>query len=237
MGYDLRRTRFKESFHQLGFGGDLQSSRWVGRFNGYLPVGDRRRQVAQNQVATTANQTTNVRFTEERLLYDLLRQKTLTTTRQFQTAVAGWDLEAGYSLWAWETGRIYSYWGVYGLNIPRKGRYLGMRGRLLGEFNDRWTAGITVSTDGHFGTQLTVKLGAVLGGQSAKTDPSPTVLARLGRGVERQEAIDRPGSSARSDDNGDARSPHGSNRPQSGNGGVLALSPCDGGSRGGRWDI
>jgi hypothetical protein len=63
VGYDLRRTRFKESFHQLGFGGDLQSSRWVGRFNGYLPVGDRRRQVAQNQVATTANQTTNFRFT------------------------------------------------------------------------------------------------------------------------------------------------------------------------------
>ncbi|MEA5418108.1 right-handed parallel beta-helix repeat-containing protein [Spirulina sp. CCNP1310] len=189
VGYDLRRTRFKQSFHQLGFGGDLQGSRWVGRFNGYLPVGDRRRQVAQNQGAIIQNQGTNFRFTGERLLYDLLRQKTLTTTRQFQTAVAGWDLEAGYPLWAWETGRIYSYWGVYGLNIPRNGRYLGMRGRLLGEFNHRWTAGITVSTDGHFGTQLTVKLGAILGGQSTKADPSPTVLARLGRGVERQEAI------------------------------------------------
>ncbi|TVQ51347.1 MAG: hypothetical protein EA366_15595, partial [Spirulina sp. DLM2.Bin59] len=190
VGYDLRRTRFKQTFHQLGFGADLQSSQWVARFNGYLPVGDRRRQVAEDQVTTTENQATNLRFQGERLLYDLLRQKTLTTTRQFETSAAGWDLEAGHILLDGETGRLSGYLGTYLLNIPRKGRYLGVRGRLVKELGDRFTSSLALSSDGNFGTNLSLSVGVLLGGRSpSEAAPASSVVARLGRGVERQEAI------------------------------------------------
>lgn len=49
LGYDVRQTEWNETFWQLGLGFDLQASRWELRLNGYLPLGEQRRELRDQQ--------------------------------------------------------------------------------------------------------------------------------------------------------------------------------------------
>ena len=185
LGYDLRHTEFNETFHQLGLGAEVMGQRWEARLNGYLPVGDTRRQVA---FADSGTLLSNLRFSGNNLLFDRFRKQ----TRTFEAAASGFDLEGGYRVFDWESGSLYAYLGTYYLNAPGEGGYLGARSRLLAELNDVFSVGVGVSTDGNFGTNFTLQFGATFGGRPARKQdetPAESVVARLGQPVRRQETI------------------------------------------------
>ncbi|NJL03286.1 MAG: hypothetical protein HC910_22965, partial [Spirulinaceae cyanobacterium SM2_1_0] len=189
LGYDLRNTEFSETFHQIGLGAEVMGQRWEARLNGYLPIGDTRRQVA---FADSGTLISNLQFRGNNLFFDRFRQQTQT----FEAAAAGLDLEGGYQLADWESGSLYGYLGTYYLNVPSEGGYLGVRGRLLAELSEVLSAGVAVSTDGNFGTNFTLQLAATFGGRPVRQQgetPAESVVARLGQPVQRREmiAIDR----------------------------------------------
>ncbi len=108
LGYDLRHTEFNETFHQIGLGAEVMGDRWEARLNGYLPVGDTRRQVASSSF-DSGTIVSNLRFSGNNLLFDRFRQQT--TTRLFEAAAGGFDLEGGYRLLDWESGSLYALFG------------------------------------------------------------------------------------------------------------------------------
>ena len=78
------------------------------------------------------------------------------------------------------------------MNTPGAGSYLGVRSRWLAELNEVLRAGVTVSSDGNFGRNVSVQLGATFGGRPTRTrseTPAASVQARLGQPVQRQETI------------------------------------------------
>ncbi|NEQ55086.1 MAG: hypothetical protein F6K11_34010 [Leptolyngbya sp. SIO3F4] len=197
VGYDLRHTEFDETFHQLGMGVDLQAADWEVRLNGYLPIGDTRREVSSaSSFLDTGTVRSNLRFSGNNLVFDEFRQQSQTTRRQFEAAAGGFDLEGGYRLFDWSDGSLYGHLGGYYLDIPKNGSYLGVRGRLSAEVSDRINAGISISSDGNYGTNVALQIALLLNGQSNRKQNETleeSVLARLGQPVRRQEtlAIDR----------------------------------------------
>lgn len=197
VGYDLRHTEFDETFHQLGMGVDLQAADWEVRLNGYLPIGDTRREVSSaSSFSDTGTVRSNLRFSGNNLVFDEFRQQNQTTRRQFEAAAGGFDLEGSYRLFDWSDGSLYGHLGGYYLDIPKDGSYFGVRGRLSAEISDHINAGVSISSDGNYGTNVALQVALLLNGQSTRTQdetPAESVLARLGQPVHRQEtlAIDR----------------------------------------------
>ncbi|MGK7925950.1 MAG: beta strand repeat-containing protein [Spirulina sp.] len=192
IGWDARRTEFDETFHQLGFGLDLQGEKWEISANGYFPIGLTRREVA-NDFYDSGTVISNLRFSGNNLLFSRFRQQT--TSRLFEAAMTGFDLEGGYQLLSWETGNLYAYAGAYFLDAPGGSSFVGVRGRLQAEIDD-FQAGVSLQSDGNFGTNVAFNVGMTFGGNSTRKKeetPEESVISRLGSGARRQEtiAIDR----------------------------------------------
>lgn len=173
LGWDVQRTEFRNTFLQLGLGAEVLAENWEGRFNAYLPVGDARQEAVDLRAA---------KFQGYRLLIN----------RTAEVQMAGFDLEGGYRLLDWDDGHLYGYLSPYLLSANGAGTFLGMRGRLFSEFGDRYSAGLAVSSDGNFGTNVIAQVGVLLGrgrDRTAAESPTESVRTRLAQPVHRQDAI------------------------------------------------
>ncbi|NEO84421.1 MAG: hypothetical protein F6J87_09230 [Spirulina sp. SIO3F2] len=173
VGVDQHRTEFRNTFWQLGLGAEVLAKDWEARFNAYLPLGDARQEIVPLRRGEFSG-------------YQLL------ITRTAEVAMTGFDLEAGYKFLDWDGGQLYGYLNPYFLSAQGAGSFVGVRGRLLAEFGDRYQAGLAISSDGNFGTNISFQIAALLGGRSPR-NPDESTLTRLGQPVRRQNtiAIDR----------------------------------------------
>jgi hypothetical protein len=175
-GADARRTEFDENFYQLGFGLDVQGEKWEISANGYIPVGSTQRKIL--------------------ILNSFFQGNSLLFNQLYEASMTGFDLEGGYRLWDWEGGNLYAHAGLYYLNAPNEGGYLGVRGRLTAKLNETFSLGVGLSSDDNFGTNFTFNISALFGRQGQKQSNEKvqrSILSRLGQTVRRQEtiAIDR----------------------------------------------
>ncbi|NER80079.1 MAG: right-handed parallel beta-helix repeat-containing protein [Leptolyngbya sp. SIO1D8] len=188
LGWDIRQSEFEETFNQLGIGVDFQGETWVVRANGYLPLGDTRREVA-NSFSDSGTTISDIRFSGNELRFSQFRQQT--TSRLYEAAIAGFDLEGGYQLLSWEAGSLSAYGGLYFLDVPGGSSFVGGQGRLQVEV-DNFEAGVALQSDGNFGTNVVFNVGISLGGNGPRRRQETleeSVIARLGSGVQRRETI------------------------------------------------
>ncbi|MBT9314012.1 beta strand repeat-containing protein [Leptothoe spongobia] len=188
VGWDVNQTSSDETFHQMGLGADLQGNKWIVSTNAYLPVGSTRREVASS-VADNGTTFSDFRFSGNNLLYSSLNQQT--TTRLYEAAMTGVDLEAGYELLSWDQGNLYGYGGVYFLDASGTSSVVGGRGRLQVAV-DNFQGGLSVQSDDNFGTTVAVNLGVTFGGNSHRKrgeTSAGSLVARLGNEVQRRHVI------------------------------------------------
>jgi hypothetical protein len=217
VGVDVRDTG-RTTFSQLGAGVEAVLPGVEFRVNGYLPVGDRRREVASQSFTDTASTSststslsggtgttapTNIRFQGNNLLFDLPAASTLTstTTTRNQTtrftraldevSLAGFDAEAGVKLAQLSPGSdLRSYLGLYYYSGEGVSGFVGVRGRLALRLNDTVTAGLAVQGDREFGTTAvaTVSLQFPTIGRKTTGQPADN-WARVGDSAIRNQAV------------------------------------------------
>ena len=190
IGYDIRNTG-NSTFNQLGGGLEALGNGWEVRVNGYLPVGDRRRQVREQSFDTgDGNIFSGLRFTGNSL--SATRTRLQVIDRTFESAMAGFDLEGGVKLASWDSGNLKAFVGTYLYSAPSGDSFLGLRTRLQAEINQNLVTGLALETDGPNGTRLLASIGVSFGGippQHRAATPAESIVARLGSGVARQETI------------------------------------------------
>ena len=93
-GYDVRRSAFGNTFHQLAGGIEALSDRWDFRANAYLPLNDREN-VSASSITTT---TTGVQITGPQI--GLITSVDTITTGLDEVALWGFDAEIGTKLFA-----------------------------------------------------------------------------------------------------------------------------------------
>ncbi|MBM0745464.1 right-handed parallel beta-helix repeat-containing protein [Phormidium sp. CLA17] len=216
VGVDVRDTG-RTTFSQLGAGVEVVLPGVEFRVNGYLPVGDRRREVASQSFTDTASTSTStstslsggsgvtapttLRFQGNSLLFDSPTASTLTTTTRNQTtrftraldevSLAGLDAEAGVKLAQLSPGSdLRSYLGLYYYSGEGVSGFVGVRGRLALRVNDTLTAGLAVQGDREFGTTAvaTVSLQFPTIGRKTTGQPADN-WARVGDSAIRNQAV------------------------------------------------
>jgi len=172
IAYDFRDTG-NSFFNQISAGFERLSKNWDLRINGYLPVGNRRQQVAESF--------SNPTFQENSLLLD--------RNRQFESAVAGVDLEVGTQLLPLGDGDLRGYAGVYYYNAQGGNDGFGIRGRLEARPSDNLRVGLLVQNDPLFDTRVVLSLGASFPGTRPRGAQRDSTLARIGESVGRTSTI------------------------------------------------
>ena len=217
VGVDVRDTG-RTTFSQLGAGVEAVFPGFEFRVNGYLPVGDRRREVASQSFANTSSTsssssslsggsgttaTTNLRFQGNNLLFDVPAASTLTTTTTTrnqtsrftraldEVSLAGFDAEAGVKLAQLSPGSdLRSYLGLYYYSGEGVSGFVGVRGRLALRFNDLVTAGLAVQGDREFGTTAVATVSLQFPSVGRKTTGQPADnWARVGDSAIRNQAV------------------------------------------------
>lgn len=178
LGFDLRGTP-ATTFYQLSSGYESLGRDWDFRINGYLPLGGR------DLTASTSLLSTTARFQGNQLLLDN-RQLV-----QGESALGGFDAEAGTRLAHWETGDLQGFGGLYLQGSPDLGNYLGWRLRLAADVTPNFTTGLTLQGDGLFGSRLVFGIGATFPGTrpSGVLPEADQVRARLGESTARLPEI------------------------------------------------
>jgi hypothetical protein len=171
LSYDVRDTG-NNLFHQIGAGFERLGN-WDLRVNAYLPVGNTREK--------TAEVLSNPFFQQNFLV--------LNQTRQFEAAMAGFDVEAGGRLVRLGQGDLRGYGGVYYYGAQGSESGFGLRGRLEARPTDTLRLGLAVQHDPIFDTRVVFSLGVNLPGTRPRGVESGSVLARMGESVERKAAI------------------------------------------------
>jgi len=184
LGYDIRSDN-SQTYHQLSTGADIQTGIWETRLNAYFPIADTTNTVVNRD--TILNSTaTNPRFVGNFLQFT----QTNTVRREsiVDSALTGFDLETGAKLYAWEGGDLRGYLGTYVYGGENVSTFVGFRSRLIARPTPNTNVGLTLQTDGEFGTNLILSFGASFGG-TRSNQPENTVVNRLGEGVQRQSQI------------------------------------------------
>lgn len=171
ISYDTRDTG-NTLFHQIGAGFERLGN-WDLRVNAYLPVGNTREQ--------TAEVLSNPFFQQNFLL--------LNRTRQFETAMAGFDVEAGGRLLRIGEGDLRGYGGVYYYGAQGSDSGFGIKGRLEARPTDNLRMGLSVQYDPIFDTRVAFSLGVNFPGTRQRGVSNSSVLARLGESVARTTTI------------------------------------------------
>ncbi|MBW4547807.1 MAG: DUF1565 domain-containing protein, partial [Symplocastrum torsivum CPER-KK1] len=172
IAYDFRDTG-NSFFNQIGAGFELLTNKLDFRVNGYLPIGDRRQQVAESF--------SNPNFEGNFLLLD--------RDRRFEAAVGGLDLEVGTQLARLGEGDLRGYGGVYYYNAPGGDDGFGIRGRLEARPSDNLRVGLLVQNDPLFDTRVVLSLGASFPGTRPRGAERNSTLARIGESVGRTSTI------------------------------------------------
>jgi Right handed beta helix region len=166
------------TFYQLGTGYESLGRDWDFRFNAYWPLGDRDRTITDIDIDTGLQ--TSTRFQGNLLLLETQRQRL--RLLQQETALGGFDAEAGTPLARWDNGNLKGFGGVYLFSAPSLPSYLGWRLRLAADLTPNFNTGLALQGDGLFGTRLVFSVGATFPGIRAAA-PIPEVdqvRARLG---------------------------------------------------------
>ena len=204
VGVDVRDTG-RTTFSQLGAGVEAVFPRFEFRVNGYLPMGDRRREVASQSFTSISSSLSGgsdttaptLRFQGNSLLFDSPAASTLTTTTTRFTraldemSLAGLDAEAGVKLAQLSPGSdLRSYLGMYYYSGEGVSGFVGVRGRLALRLNDTVTAGLAVQGDREFGTTAvaTVSLQFPTVGRKTTGQPADN-WARMGDSAIRNQAV------------------------------------------------
>lgn len=186
LGLDVRGTA-ASTFYQLGTGYESLGRDWDFRINGYLPLGDRDRTISD--LTTDTGLITATRFQGNLLLLETQRQRQRLLERE--SALGGFDAEAGTRLARWETGDLKGFGGLYLQGAPSLGSYIGWRLRLAADITPNFSTGLALQGDGLFGTRLVLSVGATFPGiRPAGAIPEPDqVRARLGEPTARQPEV------------------------------------------------
>lgn len=186
LGLDGRGTS-STTFYQLSTGYESLGRHWDFRFNAYLPLGDRDRTISDIDIDTGLQ--TSTRFQGNLLLLETQRQRQRLLQRE--TALGGFDAEAGTPLARWDEGDLKGFGGIYLQGAPNLASYLGWRLRLAADFTPNFTTGLALQGDGLFGTRLVLSMGATFPGvRSAAPIPAvDRVRARLGEPTVRAPEI------------------------------------------------
>jgi hypothetical protein len=186
LAVDGRGTRFNDYF-EVGTGYESLGENWDFRFNAYWPLGNSQRVI--NDINVDTGVQTATRFQGNLLLLETqrLQQRLL----QKETALGGFDAEAGYRLARWDGGDLRSFGGIYLLGAPGAPSYLGWRLRLASNITPNFNAGVALQEDGLFGTRLVLSVGATFPGvrPQGPIAEADTVRARLGEPTVRQPEI------------------------------------------------
>ncbi|MFP4297592.1 MAG: right-handed parallel beta-helix repeat-containing protein [Spirulinaceae cyanobacterium] len=186
LGYDIRSDNSK-TYHQLNTGADIQTGIWETRINGYFPIADTTNTIAESSTILSST-TTNPQFVGNFLQFT----QTNTVRREsiVDSALTGFDLETGAKLYAWEGGDLRGYLGTYVYGGENVSTFVGFRSRLVVRPNRSTNIGLSLQTDGEFGTNLILSVGATFGGSRRNDNPiTESVLTRLGESVQRQSQI------------------------------------------------
>ncbi|MEC4804391.1 MAG: right-handed parallel beta-helix repeat-containing protein [Jaaginema sp. PMC 1079.18] len=184
LGYDIRSDNSK-TYHQLSTGADFQTGIWETRINGYFPIANTTNTIANNNTILSST-ATNPQFVGNFLQFT----QTNTVRREsiVDSALTGFDLETGAKLYSWEGGDLRGYLGTYLYGGENVSTFVGLRSRLVARPTPNTNIGLTLQTDGEFGTNLILSFGASFGG-SRSNQTENTVVKRLGEGVQRQSQI------------------------------------------------
>jgi hypothetical protein len=174
IAYDNRDTG-RNSFNQIGAGFETLGEDWDFRINGYIPIGDTRKQVSETFF--------NPFFQGNALL--------LNHARQYEAAVSGVDAEFGGRLARLgNSGTLRGYLGAYYISVKEGDDAVGVRGRLEVRPTDYATLNLSVQHDGIFDTRVVGSVGLTFPGSSARGNGTkPRGLDRMGDTVVRQSAI------------------------------------------------
>lgn len=190
LGYDHRNTG-ESAFHQLGLGLESLGEIWDFRINGYLPLGDTRREIDRTVVGSSVQQSGAFGF-RGNFLEAAARSQRL-ENRTFESALAAVDVEAGARIAKLndQGGDVRAYGGVYYLSGQGTESTLGFRFRVASRPLDNLALGFGVQHDGIFGTQVLFNAQLSFPGVSPQGPlaPDQNVLARLGETVDRQSMI------------------------------------------------
>lgn len=185
VAYDIRDTG-DSVFNQLGAGLETLGETWDARVNAYIPIGDTRQQ--------TRERINNVALVDSPVFQGnslVIGQQQLQIDRQFDAALTGVDVEGGVKIaQLGETGQLRGYAGLYYYDGPNTSSFVGGRLRLEARPTDTLRAGLSLETDGNFGTRLLLNVGANFPGTRPRgVKPQQQVLARLGDSIVRSENI------------------------------------------------
>ncbi|MBS3030686.1 MAG: right-handed parallel beta-helix repeat-containing protein (plasmid) [Dolichospermum sp. DET50] len=173
VSYDIRDTG-KSSFNQLGTGLESLGKIWDFRANAYVPIGDTQNQVSSNFLGTS-------QFGQNSLLLDRVRL--------FESAMTGFDMEAGGKLVALGSGDLRGYGGLYYYAGEGSDGVIGIKGRLVARPSDNFGLSLSVQNDSLFDTRVVLSVAANFPASRPRNVNSNDSLARIGESVERQAAI------------------------------------------------
>ncbi|MEW5859443.1 MAG: inverse autotransporter beta domain-containing protein, partial [Cyanobacteriota bacterium] len=187
VAFDTRDTG-NSNFNQLGAGFESLGENWDVRANAYIPVGDTR-QLTQERVFSTGLSFSDPFFQGNFL--GQTRNQQLQRDRNFEAAMAGFDVEAGVKIaQLGQTGDLRGYAGLYYYDAPGSAEILGWRTRLEARPTDTFRLGLLLSNDATFGTNLVLSVGANFPGTRPRgIRKEDRVLARLGESVTRNANI------------------------------------------------
>ncbi|WP_206754844.1 right-handed parallel beta-helix repeat-containing protein, partial [Coleofasciculus sp. FACHB-712] len=187
VAFDTRDTG-NSNFNQLGAGFESLGENWDIRANAYIPVGDTR-QLTQERVFSTGLSFSDPFFQGNFL--GQTRNQQLQRDRNFEAAMAGFDVEAGVKIaQIGRTGDLRGYAGLYYYDAPGSAEILGWRTRLEARPTDTFRLGLLLSNDATFGTNLVLSVGANFPGTRPRgIRKEDRVLARLGESVTRNANI------------------------------------------------
>lgn len=186
VAYDTRNTE-NASFGQLGAGFESLGEFWDILANAYIPVGETRKQTQENIFDSV------IPFAQPRFQsnYLAIANQQRRIDRRFEAALSGFDVEGGLKIASLgRTGDVRGYAGFYYYDVPGGEDTLGGRARIEARPTDNFRLGLTLSSDGIFGTNLVLSLGANFPGTRPRgATPEDRVLARMGESVTRMANI------------------------------------------------
>ncbi len=192
LGFDIRDTGYN-TVSQLGAGFEVIAPKAEFRVNGYLPLGDREREISST-TTQIGGQAASSPFFQGNSLVTKTATQILRTDRLLENSLGGFDAEVGAQLLRWNLdSSLYGYLGTYYYGGYKVSDIFGARGRLEARLSQNLQAGVSVQSDREFGTTVTANLSVRFGRKPSSSTGVATPLtdgwAHMGDWITRQNAI------------------------------------------------
>ena len=141
--YDANASRRDKVFQQIAYSLELLRDKWAFRTNGYLPVGPRNRYIGTAGNVITAGQ--------PQFFQNYLVTATSTSTRIYEAAMKGIEVEIARSIGEWSGEAFIGYYNFNG-EIGRRSE--GLKGGVRGYITPRLLGNIAIADDPLFGSNV-----------------------------------------------------------------------------------